>query len=120
MSRQNDSLANFSATTNEELSVSDSSTPPANTALKTSSSPSFLMIQNVGTEVVFYRLTADADTDTCAITSGNYTGILAAGGADEDGTGGSVTFGGYTGGLAFVTATGTGKVNIAYSGRLGD
>ena len=120
MARQNDTLANFGATTNEELSVTTSNTVPTNTALKTSASPAFLMLQNVGTVPVFYRLTADADVDTCVITSGNYTGILAAGDADEDGTGGWITLAGYVDGLAFTTASGTGKVNISHSGRLGD
>tara|TARA_B100000902_G_C26795175_1_gene661801 strand:- start:82 stop:444 length:363 start_codon:yes stop_codon:yes gene_type:complete len=120
MARQNDTLANFSATTNEELSVSTSSTAPSNTALKTESSPAFLLLQNVGTVPVFYRLTSDADSATCTTASGNYTGILAASTSDEDGTGTTATFSGYTGGLAFCTKSGTGKVNIAFSGRLGE
>jgi hypothetical protein len=49
-----------------------------------------------------------------------YSGILAAGDADEDGTGGWVTFAGYVNGLSFCTGSGTGKVNVAYSGRMGD
>jgi len=120
MARQNDTLANFGATTNEELSVSTSSTAPSNTALKTESSPAFLLLQNVGTVPVFYRLTSDADSATCTTASGNYTGILAASTSDEDGTGTTATFSGYTGGLAFCTKSGTGKVNIAFSGRLGE
>ena len=48
MARQNDTLANFAATTNEELSVSTGSTAPSNTALKTETSPAFLLLQNVG------------------------------------------------------------------------
>jgi hypothetical protein len=120
MSTQNAMLHNFGAATNEELSVTTSNSVPSNVSLKTEASPAFLFLQNVGTVPVFYRLTADADTATCVTTSGNYTGILAAGAADEDGTGGTMFLAGYTGGLAFVTASGTGKVNIAYSGRLGD
>ena len=120
MARQNDALANFGATTNVELSV-----PGANTytgAVQTETPPAFLLLQNVGTVPVFYRLTTNGGTsgEDCATTSGKYTGILAAGDADEDGTGGVMTFAGYTGGLAFTTASGTGTVNIAYSGRLGD
>lgn len=120
MARQNDTLANFAAATNEELSVTTANTVPTNTSLKTESAPAFLLLQNVGTVPVFYRLSADADSATCTTASGNYTGILAAGAADEDGTGGVMTFSGYTGGLAFTVASGTGKVNISYSGRLGD
>ena len=120
MARQNDTLANFAAATNEELSVTTSNTVPANASLKTESAPAFLLLQNVGTVPVFYRLTADADYATCTTASGNYTGILAASTSDEDGTGGIITFAGYTGGLAFCTASGTGKVNIAFSGRLGE
>ena len=120
MARQNDTLANFAAATNEELSVTTSNTVPANASLKTESAPAFLLLQNVGTVPVFYRLTADADSATCTTASGNYTGILAASTSDEAGTGGIITFAGYTGGLAFCTKSGTGKVNIAYSGRLGE
>ena len=120
MARQNDALANFAATTNEELSVSTSNTVPSNTALKTEASPAFLLLQNVGTVPIFYRLTKDADTDTCTTAGGNYTGILAACTSDEDGSGTAISFSGYTGGLAFCTKSGTGKVNIAVSGRLGE
>jgi len=120
MARQNDSLANFAATTNLEISVGTTNT--YNSATQEETSPAFLMLQNVGTVPVFYRLTSNAATSTerCETTSGKYTGILAAGDADEDGTGGVMTFAGYTGGLAFTVASGTGKVNIAYSGRMGD
>ena len=121
MARQNDTLANFAAATNEELSVTTGSTVPANTDLKTECSPAFLRIQNVGTTPVFYRLTLQYDAPhSCSTATGKYTGILAAGDADKDGTGGTESFAGYTGGLAFCTASGTGKVNIAFSGRLGD
>ena len=120
MARQNDTLANFGATTNEELAVTTSSTAPSNTSLKTMSSPAFLLLQNVGTVPIFYRLTTDADSATCTTASGNYTGILAACTADEDGTCGVISFAGYTGGLSFVVASGTGKVNVSHSGRLGD
>ena len=120
MSTQNDVLHNFGATTNLELSVSTSNT--YNSATQEETPPAFLMLQNVGTVPVFYRLTLNAATSTekCETTSGKYTGILAAGDADEDGTGGVMTFAGYTGGLAFTVASGTGKGNIAYSGRMGD
>ena len=120
MARQNDTLANFGATTNEELAVTTSSTAPSNTSLKTMSSPAFLLLQNVGTVPIFYRLTTDADSATCTTASGNYTGILAACTSDEDGSGTAISFSGYTGGLAFCTMSGTGKVNIAVSGRLGE
>jgi hypothetical protein len=121
MARQNDTLANFSASINEELSVTTGSTVPANTELYSKTSPAFLLLQNVGTVPVFYRLTLQNDApNACATTTGKYTGILAAGDADKDGTGGVMTFAGYTGGLAFTTGSGTGKVNIAYSGRLGE
>lgn len=121
MSRQNDALANFGATTNEELAVTTSSTVPVNTDLRSECSPAFLLLQNVGTVPVFYRLTLQNDApNSCNTASGKYTGILAAGSSDEDGTGGVITFAGYTGGLAFCTKSGTGKVNIAVSGRLGE
>lgn len=120
MSTQNAMLHNFGASTNEELSVTTGNSVPSNTSLKTKAAPAFLLLQNVGTVPVYYRLTADADTATCTTASGNYTGILAAGDADEDGTGGVMSLAGYTGGLAFTTGSGTGKVNISFSGRLGD
>ena len=121
MSRQNDVLHNFGATTNEELSVATSSTVPVNTDLRSECSPAFLLLQNVGTVPVYYRLTLLNDApNSCSTASGKYTGILAACTSDEDGTGGAITFAGYTGGLAFCTASGTGKVNIAFSGRLGE
>jgi hypothetical protein len=120
MARQNDSLANFGATTNLELSVT--TTGDSWGTLETESSPAYLRVQNVGTVPVFYRLTVDAGiaANKCTTASTKYTGILAAGDADEDGTGGVESFAGYTGGLSFCTASGTGKVNISYSGRLGD
>ena len=120
MARQNDTLANFAAATNKELSVSTSNT--ALTALNTETPPAFLMLQNVGTVPVYFRLSANAASsgDFCTTADTKYSGILAAGSADYDGTGGVMTFSGYTGGLAFTVASGTGKVNISYSGRLGD
>ena len=118
MARQNDALANFSAATNSEVACSTVAAYLA--ALQTEYSPAFLMIQNVGTEPIYYRLTADASATACAITSGNYSGILAAGDTSEDGTGGVMTFAGYTGGISFITSSGTSTVNVAYSGRLGD
>lgn len=118
MSTQNAMLHNFGATTNAEQAVTTSSNGPI--ALATESPPAFLLLQNVGTTPVFYRLTKDSLTAPASTANGDYTGILAAGDADEDGTGGVMTLAGYTGGLAFVTASGTGKVNISYSGRLGD
>ena len=89
----------------------------------TESTPAFLMLQNVGTVPVFYRLSENAASSDyyCTTADTKYSGILAAGDADKDGTGGVMTFAGYTGGLAFTVASGsTGKVNISYSGRLGD
>lgn len=120
MSTQNDVLHNFGATTNVELSVPGSNTYTA--VVQTETPPAFLLLQNVGTVPVFYRLTINGATSglDCATTSGKYTGILAAGDADEDGTGGVMTFAGYVDGLAFTTAGSTGKVNISYSGRMGD
>jgi hypothetical protein len=121
MSRQNDALANFGATTNEELAVTTSNSLPVNTDLRSECSPAFLLLQNVGTVPVYYRLALQDDApNSCQTTSGGYTGILAAGNADKDGTGGAITFSGYTGGLSFRTLSGTGKVNIAVSGRLGE
>ncbi len=120
MSRQNDSLANFGATTNVELSVSTGST--TSSLVNEENPPAFTMLQNVGTVPVFYRLSIKGDSSDgyCTTASGEYTGILAAGVADEDGTGGVISFAGYTGGLAFCTASGTGKLNISFSGRKGD
>lgn len=118
MARQNDALANFGATTNEELSVGTGAAIP--TGLSDDCSPAFLLLQNVGTTPVFYRLGNVTAGEVCAKTSGNYTGILAACTADKDGTGGVISFSGYIDGLSFVVASGTGKVNVAHSGRLGD
>ena len=120
MSTQNDVLHNFGATTNIELEVGTSNTYTS--FVQEETPPAFLMLQNVGTVPVFYRLTLNAasSSERCEITSGKYTGILAAGDADEDGTGGVMTFSGYTGGLAFTVASGSGKVNISYSGRMGE
>jgi hypothetical protein len=117
MARQNDALANFGSTTNEELSVSTGASTP--TGLSDECSPAFLLIQNVGTTPVFYRL-ANFASGAGACSTTNYTGILAACTADEDGTGGVISFAGYTGGISFVVASGTGKVNVSHSGRLGD
>ena len=80
------------------------------------------MLQNVGTVPVFYRLSEMPPVPiiTAQRQTLKYSGILAAGSADYDGTGGVMTFAGYTGGLAFTVASGSGKVNISYSGRLGD
>jgi len=121
MSTQNDVLHNFGATTNIELSLPAG----ANTytsGVQTETPPAFLLLQNVGTVPVFYRLTTNGSISgqECTTASTRYTGILAAGDADEDGTGGVMTLAGYTGGLAFTATGGTGKVNISYSGRLGD
>tara|TARA_R110001583_G_scaffold573_2_gene5177 strand:+ start:628 stop:990 length:363 start_codon:yes stop_codon:yes gene_type:complete len=120
MARQNDTLANFAAATNKELTVSTGS--GSVTELNTESTPAFLMLQNVGTVPVFYRLSANAASSDyfCTTADTKYSGILAAGDADKDGTGGVMTFAGYTGGLAFTVASGSGKVNISYSGRLGE
>ena len=124
MARQNDTLANFGATTNS--AVSCSTTAATVTTLMTESSPAFLRIQNVGTTPVYYRLTLNAGvaatgtTGAASATGGYYTGILAAGDADNDGTGGTESFAGYTGGISFITASGTSTVAVAYSGRLGE
>lgn len=120
MARQNDTLANFAAATNKELSVSTSNNYL--TEIATESTPAFLMLQNVGTVPVYFRLSANAASsgDFCTTADQKYSGILAAGSADYDGTGGVMTFAGYTGGLAFTVASGSGKVNISYSGRLGE
>ena len=120
MSTQNDALHNFGAATNKEVSVSTSNNYL--TATATESTPAFLMLQNVGTVPVFYRLSANAASSDyyCTTADTKYSGILAAGSADYDGTGGVMTFAGYTGGLAFTVASGSGKVNISYSGRMGD
>ena len=101
MSTQNDVLHNFGATTNIELEVGTSNTYTS--FVQEETPPAFLMLQNVGTVPVFYRLTLNAasSSERCEITSGKYTGILAAGDADEDGSG-------------------SGKVNISYSGRMGE
>jgi len=120
MARQNDTLANFGAATNKELSVSTGSTTLSATA--TESTPAFLMLQNVGTVPVYFRLTENASSSSgyCTTADQKYSGILAAGSADYDGTGGVMTFSGYTGGIAFTVASGTGKVNLSYSGRMGN
>lgn len=124
MARQNDALANFGGTTN--AAVACSTLAASVTALHTESSPAFLRIQNVGTTPVFYRLTDNAavaaapTTGAASATGGYYTGILAAGDAANDGTGGTESFAGYTGGISFITASGTSTVAVAYSGRLGE
>ena len=124
MARQNDALANFGATTN--AAVACTTTAATVSALTTKASPAFLRIQNVGTTPVHYRLTDNASvaaaptTGAASSTGGYYTGILAAGDADNDGTGGTESFAGYTGGISFITASGTSTVAVAYSGRLGD
>ena len=119
MSRQNDALANFGTTTNQELTVSAGATGVPVGDISDECSPAFLLIQNVSTTPVFYRL-ADFGTGAGACSTTNYTGILAACTADKDGTGGVISFAGYTGGISFRVASGTGKVNISHSGRLGD
>ena len=120
MARQNDTLANFGAATNKEQAVTTGSSCYSDLCTKTP--PAFLMLQNVGTTPVYYRLTANgsASADYCTTADTKYSGILAAGSADYDGTGGVMTFSGYTGGLAFTVASGSGKVNISYSGRMGE
>ena len=119
MARQNDALANFGATTNEELALVAGETKLP-VGLNDECSPAFLLIQNVGTTPVFYRLGNSSDAQFVGTTSGLYTGILAACTADEDGTGGVISFSEYTGGMSFTVASGTGKVNVSHSGRLGD
>jgi hypothetical protein len=124
MSYQNDVLHNFGAPTNVGVSCSTVDSHYAGVA--TESPPAFLRIQNVGTVPVFYRLTPDASvaatatTGAATTTAGYYTGILAAGDAANDGTGGTESFAGYTGGISFITASGTSTVALAYSGRLGN
>ena len=78
MSTQNDVLHNFGATTNKELAVSTNNS--YDSFVQEETPPAFLMIQNVGTVPVFYRLTLNAasSSEKCEITSGKYTGILAA------------------------------------------
>jgi len=124
MARQNDALANFSGTSNAAVPCSTAAATVA--ALTTEASPAFLRIQNVGTVPVYYRLTDNAGvaaaptTGAASSTGGYYTGILAAGDADNDGTGGTESFAGYTGGISFITGSGTSTVAVAYSGRLGN
>ena len=124
MARQNDALANFSGTSNAAVACSTAAATVA--ALTTEASPAFLRIQNVGTVPVYYRLTDNAGvtaaptTGAASTTGGYYTGILAAGDADNDGTGGTESFAGYTGGISFITGSGTSTVAVAYSGRLGE
>ena len=119
MRRQNYALANFGTTTNQELTINAGVTVVPAGDLSDECSPAFLLIQNVGTAPVFYRL-ANFASGAGACSTTNYTGILAACTADEDGTGGVISFAGYTGGLSFRVASGTGKVNVSYSGSLGD
>jgi hypothetical protein len=124
MSTENAMLHNFGASIN--AAVACSTTAATVSALTTEASPAFLRIQNVGTTPVHYRLTDNAavaaapTTGAASATGGYYTGILAAGDADNDGTGGTESFAGYTGGISFITASGTSTVAVAYSGRLGD
>lgn len=119
MSSENDSLASFGATTNKELLVNPG--PGAYWSdLDSECSPAFLLIQNVSTEPVYYRLNKNWSSEPGGTSPGNYTGVLAGGLADNDGTGGVITLAGYTGGVGFNSSTATGTVNVAYSGRLGD
>jgi hypothetical protein len=119
MSSENDSLASFGATTNNELTVNPG--PGAYwLVLASECSPAFLLIQNVSTVPIFYRLNKDWSSEPGGTNSGNYTGVLAAGLADNDGAGGVITLAGYTGGIGFNATAVGGTVNIAYSGRLGE
>ena len=119
MSWQNDSLASYGATSNKEVTVNPG---PGGywVDLQYFGTPAFLFFQNVGVYPVFYRLTANISTAGCGTTSGLYSGVLAAGDAAHDGTGGTLNLIGCVCGVSFNSNTGTSTVNIAYSGRLGE
>ncbi len=116
MARQNDTLANFAATTNSVVTLTDADTAYALTS--TNMAPAFCMVQNVGTSPIFVRLTSDPGASAASTT--NYTLILAAGSTAADGQGGTLNLAGYTEELSFLSSTAGAKVNISYSGRQGD
>jgi hypothetical protein len=116
MARQNDTLANFAATTNSVVTLTDADTAYALTS--TNMAPAFCMVQNVGTSPIFVRLTSDPGASAASTT--NYTLILAAGSTAADGQGGTLNLAGYTEELSFFSSTAGAKVNISYSGRQGD
>jgi len=116
MSRQNDSLADFGGTTNSVVTLTDADTAYALTS--TNMAPAFCMVQNIGTSPIFVRLTSDPGASAASTT--NFTMILAAGGADSDGTGGTLNLSGYTEEISFISSTAGAKVNVSYSGRQGD
>jgi len=116
MARQNDSLANFSGTTNNVLTLTLADTAYALTT--TDMAPAFCMVQNVGTAPVYVRLTSSSSG--AAASTSNYTLVLAAGSTAADGQGGTLNLAGYTEELSFLSSTAGAKVNISYSGRQGD
>jgi hypothetical protein len=116
MARQNDILANFSGTTGSVVSLVAKDIPYSVSATKMS--PSFCVVQNVGTVPVYMRCSEAEVADQ--VTTSNYTLILAAGSTANDGTGGTFDIGGFTGFLTFISSSTGGKVNVAYGGRQGE
>ena len=116
MSTQNAMLHNFGASINTVITLTSADTAYAVAALDMP--PAFLMLQNVGVSPVYVRLTDDEIANPA--TTSNYTLVLAAGSVAADGQGGTLNLGGYTKRVSFISSTAGAKVNVAYSGRLGD
>ena len=102
MSYQNERFRSFSSVT-QQIQVCDTSEDDIVT-----SSPHHLTVQNLGTVPVYVKLGATATTST-----GGFSYIVPAGGAANDGTGGTLNISGYVGTISFITASGSTNVVVS-------
>jgi hypothetical protein len=92
MSYQNERFRSFASVT-QQIVACDGSADNVVT-----SSPHHLTVQNLGVVPVYVKLGATATAST-----GGFSYILAACGAANDGTGGTVNISGYVGTVSFIT-----------------
>ena len=92
MSYQNERFRSFSSVTQQIVACSGTKADVA------ASSPHHLTVQNLGTVPVYVKLGATATTST-----GGFRYIVPAGGAANDGTGGTLNISGYVGTISLIT-----------------
>ena len=92
MSYQNERFRSFSSVTQQIVACSGTK------ADVVTSSPHHLTVQNLGTVPVYVKLGATATTST-----GGFSYIVPAGGAANDGTGGTLNISGYVGTISLIT-----------------
>ena len=102
MSYQNERFRSFSSVTQQIVACSGTK------ADVVTSSPHHLTVQNLGTVPVYVKLGATATTST-----GGFSYIVPAGGAANDGTGGTLNISGYVGTISFITASGSTNVVVS-------